>query len=266
MSARSRAAVVLIAAVLSVGVTARMGFWQLDRAAQKAALQASLDTRSALPPLDVATLARDAAGAAAQFDRRIEVQGHWRSDATVYLENRQMNGRPGFFVVTPLQLDAGGAVLVQRGWVPRDAVDRTRLAPVVTPIGPVSVEGRVAPLPGRLYEFEAAVGASPATARTSIAPSSGSAGAIRQNLDLDALARQTGLALRPLSIVQVDAVTAAGSTAAAPADGLLRQWSRPAVGIHTHYGYAVQWFALSALMAGLYVWFQLLRPRFRRTG
>jgi surfeit locus 1 family protein len=31
-----------------------------------------------------------------------------------------------------------------------------------------------------------------------------------------------------------------------------------------HHGYAFQWFALSALIAGLYVWFQLLRPRLAR--
>ncbi|MEO5695997.1 MAG: SURF1 family protein, partial [Burkholderiaceae bacterium] len=31
-----------------------------------------------------------------------------------------------------------------------------------------------------------------------------------------------------------------------------------------HYGYAFQWFALSALMTGLYVWFRLVRPRLRR--
>jgi surfeit locus 1 family protein len=47
-------------------------------------------------------------------------------------------------------------------------------------------------------------------------------------------------------------------------DGLLRQWPKPAVDIQKHYGYAFQWFALCALLAGLYVWFQLLRPRLSR--
>jgi len=43
----------------------------------------------------------------------------------------------------------------------------------------------------------------------------------------------------------------------------LREWPRPAVDVQKHYGYAFQWFALCALMAGLYVWFQLVRPRLR---
>jgi surfeit locus 1 family protein len=33
--------------------------------------------------------------------------------------------------------------------------------------------------------------------------------------------------------------------------------------VHKHYGYAVQWFLLCALIAGLYAWFQILRPRRR---
>ena len=37
----------------------------------------------------------------------------------------------------------------------------------------------------------------------------------------------------------------------------------PAADVHKHYGYAFQWFALCALIVGLYVWFQLIRPRRR---
>jgi surfeit locus 1 family protein len=46
---------------------------------------------------------------------------------------------------------------------------------------------------------------------------------------------------------------------------LLRDWPKPATDVHKHYGYAFQWFALSALTVILYVWFQVLRPRRRRS-
>ncbi|HUG23815.1 SURF1 family protein [Piscinibacter sp.] len=240
MTPRARALTVLLATLVSVAATARLGLWQLDRAAQKQALQHALDERGARPLLAQAELAETADAAAAQHYRRIRLQGWWVNDRTVFLDNRQMNARPGFFVVTPLQLARSDrAVLVQRGWVPRDAADRTRLPPVRTPSGEVEVVGHIAPPPARLYEF--------ADAAT---------GAIRQNLDLTAFARETGLRLAPLSVVQ-DAVPVG------PDDGLMRQWPRPAVDVHKHYGYAFQWFALCALMAGLYVWFQLVRPRLR---
>ena len=231
-----RNAIVLIVAMLAAALTARLGIWQLDRAAQKTALQQALESQRALPPLTLPELAREPGELPAQLHRLAAVQGRWLAAQTVYLENRQMNGRPGFYAVTPLQLDDGTAVLVQRGWLPRDLLDRTRIAAPPPPAGPVQVLGRIAPGPARLYEFEGAA-----------------SGPIRQNLDVVSFARETGLPLRPLALVQEDGATP-------PADGLLRQWPQPAFGVDKHHGYAFQWFALSALIIGLYVWFQLVRP------
>jgi surfeit locus 1 family protein len=238
-----RNAIVLLVALLAAALTARLGVWQLDRAAQKTALQQALESQRALPPLQQLELAKAAAELPSQLHRLAAVQGRWLAAQTVYLENRQMNGRPGFYAVTPLQLDDGTAVLVQRGWLPRDLLDRTRIAAPPPPEGRVQVLGRIAPGPARLYEFEGAA-----------------AGSIRQNLDVAAFARETGLPLRPLALVQEDGP-------APPADGLLRQWPQPALGVDKHHGYAFQWFALSALIIGLYVWFQLVRPaRVRARG
>jgi len=46
-------------------------------------------------------------------------------------------------------------------------------------------------------------------------------------------------------------------------DGLLRQWAAPAFDVHRHYGYASSGSRLR-LDHGLYVWFQLVRPRLKR--
>ncbi len=267
-----RRAGLLLAAVLAVLLTTRLGFWQLDRARQKIDLQARMQARTALPPLAQVGLARSAPQAEAQHYRRIQLRGRWQADATVYLDNRQMNARPGFFVVTPLLLDDGDAVLVQRGWMARDFSDRSRLAALPTATGEVVVVGRIAPPPSKLFQLGGT-----------------DSGPIRQNLDLAGFAAETGLALRPLSVqqlsmqpvpvqqmpapqmqvqqmpvpqmpVQPTARSAAEPVPAAAADSLLRQWPAPAVDVGKHHGYAFQWFALAALIVGLCVWFQLLRP------
>lgn len=234
--------IVLVATVASMALTARLGVWQLDRADQKVRLQTGLDQRGQMPPLTATELATGLAPGAAQVDaqvhRKAVLTGTWLPDFTVHLDNRQMSGRVGFFVLTPLQLPDGSAVMVQRGWRGRDFIDRSRLTPVPTPAGTVEVAGRLARSPARLYEFDGAV-----------------EGAIRQNLDLDAYARETGLRLRPVSLLQ---------ESPSPGDGLQRDWPRPAADVHKHYGYAFQWFALCALIGGLHVWFRILRPR-RRT-
>lgn len=239
---RWRAVVVLVATLLGMAVTARLGAWQLSRASQKEALQASLDTRGKLPALQGDVLPRSDAEAQAQLHRPVVLRGEWQPNATVFLDNRQMNGRPGFFVVTPLLLAPGDAVLVQRGWVPRDVQDRSRVPLVPTPTGRVELRGWLAAAPGRLYDF---------------APGQPASGPIRQNLVLADHSREIGVTLRPWTVLQSDEGAPQG-------DGLMRQWPRPAADVHKHYGYAFQWFGLCALMAGLYVWFQLLRPRFQR--
>ncbi|MFO1273830.1 MAG: SURF1 family protein [Rubrivivax sp.] len=232
-----RALLLLVAAVAGSAVTARLGLWQLDRGHQKDAVQAELDSRRVLPPLPAAELARTEAQAKGQHWRAIEIEGRWVRQHTVYLDNRPMNGHAGFLVVTPLALPDGSAVAVQRGWLPRDPADRTKVQAPTLPEGVVRLGGRIAPPPSQLYEIGTPVG-----------------GPIRQNLDLAAWAAEVGQPLRPLSIVQEEGPLTA-------ADGLGRQWPRPAADVAKHYGYAFQWFAFSALIAGLYVWFQLIRPR-----
>lgn len=224
----------LAAVLLGAALTARLGVWQLDRAQQKLALQAAVDAEAARPPLVNADL-----GGEQQLHRRVILRGHWVADRSVWLDNRPMDGRAGFYIVTPLRLTGRGeAILVQRGWAPRDPADRSRLPPLITPAGEVEIAGRLAASPSRLYEL-----------------GDGTPGAIRQNLDAAALATESGLQLLPLTVVQ---------TAGAPGDGLLRHWPAPDLGLHKHYGYAFQWFALCALILLLYVWFQLIRPRLRR--
>jgi len=228
-----RRRIVLAAAVAGVLLTGRLGWWQLDRAAEKRAIQAGLEAGEKAAPLPAAALFADPL----PVHRRVRLQGEWLAERTVLLDNRPMHGRPGFYAVTPLRLEGRAAVvLVQRGWVPFDAQQRNRAPNLVTPSGKVELEGRVAVAPTRLYQLGEA-----------------GSGVIRQNLDPAAYARETGLPVLPLAVLQT-----VGSNAD---DTLPRDWPTPDLGLSKHYGYAFQWFALAALILGLYVWFQLLRPR-----
>jgi surfeit locus 1 family protein len=138
--------------------------------------------------------------------------------------------------VTPLKLEGSdAAVLVQRGWAPRNFDRREQLPAVQTPAGAVELQGRIAPPPARLYEFEGK-----------------ESGPIRQNLGLAAFRAETGLKLVDVSVQQ---------TAPPASEGLLREWPRPGSGSERNYGYALQWWALGALIAILYVWFQFIAPR-----
>lgn len=246
MSEGLRKALLLLAALLAIALTARLGLWQLDRAAQKRERQAALDARAALPALQLQDLL---AGTPSEqlLHREVRLRGHWLEQHTVFLDNRPMGQRVGFYVVTPLQLAGSDRqVLVQRGWLPRDLRDRTLLPALHSSAGEVQLRARVIAAPARLLELGEA-----------------GQGRIRQNLDPSGFARETGLALLPLALLQLEP-EAAGAAVAQASAALLRDWPAPDSGLQKHYGYAFQWFALSALLTGLYVWFQLLRPRRRR--
>jgi surfeit locus 1 family protein len=223
--------VVSVATLLAVLLTGSLGQWQLRRAAQKEALQQAVDSQAVLPQVVNADLA--AGDPAALVQRRTSLRGIWQPARTVYLDNRPMDGKTGFIVVTPLLLEGGEAIVVQRGWVQRDFSDRTRLPAIATPAGTVVVEGRIAPPPSKLYEFKGA-----------------EAGPIRQNLDIAAFRTETGLQLLEISLLQTGAAS----------EGLLRDWPAPNLGIDRHYGYAFQWFGLAALLVILYAWFQIIVP------
>lgn len=243
--------VITLAALAAIAVTASLGQWQLGRAAEKLAYEETLSARAALPALSGAALDKareEGEDIRNLMHRTVQLEGHWLPEHTVYLDNRQMQGRPGFFVLTPLQLrDAKTAVMVQRGWVPRNFQDRMQVPAVANPAGPVQVKGRVAAAPSRLYEFSAG-------------DSTQGSSRIRQNLDLAAFRTATQLPLLDVSVVQLGE----------PSEGLQRDWPVVSSGVDKHYGYAFQWFGLCGLIALLYVWFQIvrrfIRPRRQRAS
>jgi len=225
---------VTAAALTGIAVTFALGQWQLGRGRARDALQAQIDAREKLPALSQLSLFAD--HPEELVHRQVVLRGTWDAAHTVFLDNRQMRGVPGFYVVTPMKIEnTEKSVLVQRGWVPRNFDERNKLPPVPSPAGVVEVEGRIAPPPARLYDFHGT-----------------EAGPIRQNLDIAAFAAETHLDLVPVSVQQ---------TVPPASEGLMREWPRPGSGSERNYGYAFQWWAMTAAIAILYVWFQFIAPR-----
>lgn len=241
---------ITLASCAAIGLTASLGHWQLSRAAQKIALSSEMAARGGKALLTTESLGNALAASEPVKSseellfRKVRLRGRWQTDKTVFLDNRQMQGRQGFLVLTPLMLDgtSNNSVLVQRGWAPRNFENRSALPAIDTEADEVVVMGHLAPEPSHTFslggdrsksEFEH----------------------IRQNLVVSDFRDETGLLLANVTVVQ----EGAGS------EGLLRDWPAPATGVERHYGYAFQWFALCVLISGLYVWFQIVRPyRLRR--
>ena len=234
---------VTLSALVAMGVTASLGRWQLSRAEEKQARQATLDARADEPELDHDDLQE------LQYPlpellmhRRVYLQGFWRPQYTIWLENRSHHGQAGYWVLTPLQLDADTAVLVQRGWAARISQDRQVLPPVQTSLEVADVEGVLSTGPSRLLSLgEEAAGEAVST------PSGSSR--IRQNLTLEQFRQETGIAALAY-VIQTDEDD----------EGLRRDWPAIASTADKNLGYAFQCFALCALLFVLTLWFQFIQP------
>jgi surfeit locus 1 family protein len=253
---RAQQWLILIAALICVAITSSLGAWQLRRAAFKEQLAVQISQRNELPALDNTALNASNFVAATRdestwLQRRASLQGRWLHEHTVFLDNRPMqisgSQRVGFYVATPLAIEGKSdkdqrVIWVQRGWVQRDFQDRTKLPVLPESADIVTVQGRLIAQVSRAYEMkESASSSAPTAARPS---------RIWQNLPAVSLGSK---ALLPMALLQ--------TAPEAEKDGLQRDWPAADTGVAKHYGYAFQWFALSALFVILYVWFQLIVPR-----
>jgi len=114
-----------------------LGTWQLDRLKWKSELIAQRSAGLEAPAVPFPNPLPEAESLAFT---KVQVSGHFHHEAEIYLGPRTHERTVGYHVVTPLKLDDGRTLLVDRGWVPPDRIDPgTRSAGQVA--GPVRVEG-----------------------------------------------------------------------------------------------------------------------------
>ena len=236
------APVPMLAGAALIALTCSLGRWQLSRAHERIERQARI---VALENAPAQRITAQPVTADSVMYRPVLLRGTFDVAHTGLLENRPHVTNdvspPGFEVLIPLKLEGAGgrAVLVNRGWLPRDPADRTRIAPYTTPAGEVQVEGMAVPHASRVFSLGRKDGSDEVGQR------------LRQNIDLDAFSREIGVPLQPFVVQQQSDAQ----------DGLLRDWPRADLGADRNYGYAFQWFAMAAAVLGLMVFYSVRRYR-----
>ena len=218
-----------LAAAALIALTVSLGRWQLNRAEEKGARQALLDSRQGEMPLQ---LTGSVPSAEPMLYRRVRVAGEWVAIGQVFVDNQMHGGRAGFHVITPLRIrGSDAAVLVNRGWIARGR--EYPLAPaVVVPEGHVDVSGLVWLPPARFLEL------SP----------QGIAGNVFQNLSIDRYREARRLDVLPFVVL-----------ADTPAPGLAAVRETPRMGVEKHREYALTWFSLAATAFVLWIVMNLRR-------
>ncbi|WP_232281715.1 SURF1 family protein [Vibrio furnissii] len=227
---------VWVGAVLTVVVFAllvKLGFWQLARGEEKLHLETRLAARAQMAPLSLAT-ALERYPMAELTGLRVTVTLDPHSDATFLLDNQTFDGKVGYLAYQLAKQQDGHWMLIERGFVP--AGNDRRVLPQVDWLTEPQT------LTGRLYArstnpFSDALGLE-----------AGNPHRI-QNLNVEALSQWLGTPILPVAFQPQQANWP-----------YPQPWQPLAMSAQKHFGYALQWFTMAAVLAvivlviGVRVW------------
>ncbi len=222
---RRALAFVIFAIVVAAGCV-RLGFWQLNRLAERRAANAKLASRLSMPATPALEAMRDTAAAAY---RRVTLTGTFDFDNEVSLASRTREGSPGANIITPLRVPGTDtAVLINRGWVyAADAmsVDFARWR-----------EPNDAAVTGYLLEI-ARGGRGTVSARSSPR--------VVRRLEYDSLTKRLPYPIAPFILVAT--ANRSSESPAASRDSTPARLPPPLLDEGPHLGYAIQWFAFAVI-------------------
>jgi surfeit locus 1 family protein len=156
--------------------------------------------------------------------QRLKATGSYDGSRQTLLENIIVNGRYGYYVLTPLVgLDGEPLLLVNRGWIEKTggSLDMSQLD---VPAGRVTVRGRAGSLPK--------AGMKMGEPKAAVYPST------------EEVAAALGSDVQPFVLLMDHE----------EANGFFRHWVPTEFGPGKHFGYALQWFAMAAVLSGLLAW------------
>ncbi|MGZ8161732.1 MAG: SURF1 family protein [Methylobacter sp.] len=210
-----------------------LGIWQLERSEEKRAFLKLEQRQAASEVLHLSPATED--NPEALRYRKVEVTGHYDNAHQFLIDNQVSDGKPGYFVLTPLVLEgAAKAVLVNRGWVPLNR-NRSILPDVeIKKLQATTITGRINNFP------RVGIKLAGANLPTATWPS------VVQVVDSNILAKTLGY---PLFQFQVELDKDSQ-------EGFKREWRTSTVMLpEQHTAYAIQWFALALTLTIIFIWY-----------
>lgn len=114
-----------------IPVLMRLGFWQLDRAADKHHLRQLSELRQNMEVQEIESIIH--LSSVDMSYRKVALRGDYINDKNILIDNQIFHSTFGYDVVTPFRLSSNGLVVfISRGWI-QGSLDRTRY-PVIAPI------------------------------------------------------------------------------------------------------------------------------------
>jgi surfeit locus 1 family protein len=214
----------LVVGTILVVQFAGLGAWQISRGLEKRVDQQLFK--------DETGFASWQHGMEVRPYQRLQATGNYDREHQFLLENIIVNSRYGYYVITPLiGLSGEPVLLVNRGWIEKTAepLDTSRLD---LPADRLTVRGRAGSLPRAGMKMGDAVNAEDAWPKGAVYPST------------EEVAAALGREVQPFVLLMDHEEE----------HGFFRHWVPTEFGPGKHFGYALQWFAMGAVLSGLLIW------------
>ena len=202
-----------------------LGFWQLSRGEEKRVMLETYAERRAAPAVSAELLPTTADPAY----RRVQLRGTFDADHSYLLDNSTREGKVGVELIQPFHDQLSGLwLMVNRGWLPWP--DRRTPPSFDTPAEASSLDAWVYVAPGVTFQLhpDAQTGGWPKLVTVIDPPK------IWRDTGRNGFAHELRLESGPAAY-RLD-------------------WPLVAMGPEKHLGYAVQWFAMSTALLGLYLY------------
>jgi surfeit locus 1 family protein len=196
-----------------------LGFWQLDRADEKRAIESAINVAQSNPAQLV-----EADEILAKEHYRVLLKGYFDTSKQFIYDNQIVKGNAGYYVLTPFVLKAKTAILVNRGFVPWHG-KRGELVNIKIDDQPTTIEvGLIKPKQRIELKQQALSTTFPI---------------LIQSLDLNQLSQLSNYQIIPM-LAQLDR----------DADnGFFRKWKPFYGSVDKHLGYALQWFLMALVLS-----------------
>jgi len=200
-----------------------LGFWQLDRADEKRAIEEAIEVANTGAVEIVTTLD----GLEAKEYYHLRLKGHYLPEKQFIYDNQIVQQTSGYYVLTPFIIDnSTTAVLINRGFMPWHG-QRDQLTDIELSTNTTEIKVQIS-LPVKRMEL----GESEVNAEFPI---------LLQSLDLMDMGALSGLDFAPVL----------GLLSPESDNGFVRQWKPYTGSIGKHIGYAIQWFLMALVLAGI---------------
>jgi len=198
-----------------------LGFWQLDRADEKRAIEGQIASANSGDVEFVTSV---------EFLKdkeyyHVRLQGSYVGNKQFIYDNQIVDQISGYYVLTPLVLKGDSkAVLINRGFIPWNG-RRDKLADIDIADKLTEVKVQISK-PVKRMELEAS-------------ELTGDFPVLIQALDLDEMS----------TIASLDFASVIGLLSPESDNGFVRQWEPYTGSIERHIGYAIQWFLMALVLA-----------------